>query len=293
MSGRRIFELRRGMRRQLALAPDIHRLALHRSADDRSAEDAPEFLRIIGCIGAILTVCPHVPAPGRPAALGQRIELRPVRRPARSSRRTRGPRIFHARLAPLAANPRGAGVRFDQTRTATLPRIRFADIDSPSVKPLADQIAAERGSVLELYRMLLHSPPVASGWLRYLSAIRRECALPGNLRELAIIRIAIVNGASYEAEQHAAYALREGLSAQQLDDLREWRASPRFDSRQRAVLDYTDAMTQNIRVPEEVFRAVRAHFDDRLLVELTATIGAYNMVSRFLEALEIHAEGKP
>ncbi len=166
-------------------------------------------------------------------------------------------------------------------------RVPFPDIDSPARAPLATQIAAERGSVLDLYKMLLHSTPVAAGWLRYLSAIRRECTLTGSLRELVIMRVAILNRASYEAQQHIPYALREGITQQQLDALADWRAASVFDPRQRATLAYADDMTQKIQVGEEVFRAVRGLFNDQEIVELTATIAAYNMVSRFLEALEI------
>ena len=43
-------------------------------------------------------------------------------------------------------------------------------------------------------------------------------------------------------------------------------------------------------VPDAVFEAVRGHFDETGLVELTATIAAYNMVSRFLEALQVHSD---
>jgi AhpD family alkylhydroperoxidase len=137
--------------------------------------------------------------------------------------------------------------------------------------------------------MLLHSPPVAAGWLRYLTAIRQECALPGALRELVIMRIAILNGAPYEADQHRPIALKEGVTQAQLDALAAWRESDAFDARQRAVLALADAMTRDVHVPDEVFAAVRAAFDNRLIVELTATIAAYNMVSRFLEAMQIHS----
>lgn len=85
-------------------------------------------------------------------------------------------------------------------------RIKFADVNSPDIAPKAKQIVAERGSVLDLYRMLLHSPPVAMGWLHYLTAIRHECELAGHIRELVIMRVAILNGATYEAEQHAPIA---------------------------------------------------------------------------------------
>jgi hypothetical protein len=46
--------------------------------------------------------------------------------------------------------------------------------------------------------------------------------------------------------------------------------------------------TREIRVPDDVFAVIRSLFDERAIVELTATVAAYNMVSRFLEALQIH-----
>jgi alkylhydroperoxidase family enzyme len=46
-------------------------------------------------------------------------------------------------------------------------------------------------------------------------------------------------------------------------------------------------MTRDIEVPDAVFEPLRAHFDARALVELVATVAAYNMVSRFLVALRI------
>lgn len=168
-------------------------------------------------------------------------------------------------------------------------RIPYADLTNPEAKPLVERIVAERGGVLHLYQMLLHSPSVASGWLNYLTAIRQQSTLPGGLRELVIMRIAVLNGAPYEAEQHAPIALREGVSQVQLDDLDNWQQSKSYDATQRAVLAYTDAMTKDIHVSPEVFAAVKAVMTDRLLVELTATVGAYNMVSRFLEALQIHS----
>jgi len=171
-------------------------------------------------------------------------------------------------------------------------RLPYADVTQPAARALAEQIAAQRGSVLHLYRMLLHSLPVAEGWLRYLTAIRHECTLPGALRELVIMRVARLNGAPYEAEQHAPIALREGLTQAQLDRLDDWQASDLFDARQRAVLALTDAMTRDVHVPDAVFAAASAELDGRTLVEAVATIAAYNMVSRFLEAFQISSQDR-
>lgn len=168
-------------------------------------------------------------------------------------------------------------------------RIPYADLQQPELAPLVERIVAERGSVLHLYQMLMHSGPVAEGWLNYLTAIRQKSSLPGALRELIIMRVALLNRAPYEADQHAPIALREGLTPAQLEGLADWPASPHFDDRQRAVLAYTDAMTRQVQVPADVFAAVATGHSHRELVEITATVAAYNMVSRFLEALQIHS----
>jgi AhpD family alkylhydroperoxidase len=169
-------------------------------------------------------------------------------------------------------------------------RIPYAD---PSRAPaaLVERIVAERGSLLHLYQMLLHSPPLAEGWLAFFTAVRQRSSLPGALRELVIMRVAQLNRAPYEAAQHAPIARREGLSEQQLAQLERWGDSAAFTPQQRAVLELTDGMTRDVQVPEALVQSVRAQLaDKRQLVELVATIAGYNLVSRFLEALQIHAD---
>jgi len=168
-----------------------------------------------------------------------------------------------------------------------LANIPYADTTRPEAAATAGRVVEQRGSMLHLYAMLLHSVPVAEGWLGYFTAIRHHCQLPGDLRELVIMQIAHLNGAPYEAEQHRPIALKEGLTEQQVDTLPHWQDSPLFNPREQAALAYCDAMTRHVHVPPAVFAAVRAQFASRDIVELTATIGGYNMVSRFLEALGI------
>ncbi|MFT3953239.1 MAG: carboxymuconolactone decarboxylase family protein [Piscinibacter sp.] len=170
-------------------------------------------------------------------------------------------------------------------------RIPYADLSTPSLQPLVQRIVAERGSVLHLYQMLMHSPPLAEGWLGFMTQVRQNLDLSGELRELVIMRIAHLNGAPYEAEQHAPIALKEGLVQAQLDALADWRAaSERFTPLQREVLALCDAMTRDVHVDAGLVQTVRERLGERGLVELVATIAAYNMVSRFLEALQIHAD---
>lgn len=168
-------------------------------------------------------------------------------------------------------------------------RIGYADSNNPAVAPLVDRIKAERGKVLNLYGMLLHSPPVAEGWLKLFTAIRQQGSLSGRLRELVIMRIAVINQAEYEFDQHVPFALKEGITQAQLDALRAGRFDA-FTPLEQSVLAYADSMTRDVHVPDDVFAAVKPHFNERELVELTATIAGYNLVSRFLEALQIDHE---
>jgi len=170
-------------------------------------------------------------------------------------------------------------------------RIPYADLCAPAAQPLVQRIVAERGSVLHLYQMLMHSPPLAEGWLGFMTQVRQKLDLPGDLRELVIMRIAHLNGAPYEADQHAPIALKEGLAQPQLDALSDWRAAgERYTPLQREVLALCDAMTRDVHVDDAVVQAVRERLGERRLVELVATIASYNMVSRFLEALQIHSD---
>jgi alkylhydroperoxidase family enzyme len=172
-------------------------------------------------------------------------------------------------------------------------RIPYPDLDAnPELQKLTAQIVAERGKLHNLYRMLLNSPPIAQGWLNLLTAIRQQSLLNGRIRELVIMRIAVLNKADYEFQSHTPFALKEGISQDQIDAIQSWSKSQLFDSKDRSVLAYTDSMTLDVHVPDAIFNEVNQHFDARGMTELTATIAAYNLVSRFLEALEIDPEPK-
>ena len=171
-------------------------------------------------------------------------------------------------------------------------RITYAnEAADEGIAALATQIRAEReGKVPNIYRMLLNSPSIAQGWLNLLTAIRHKSTLAGRYRELVIIRIAVINGADYERDIHVPIARKEGMSEAQIAAIGDWERATVFDDASRAVLAYTDSMTREVHVPDAVFDPLKKHFNPRTITELTATIAAYNLVSRFLEALQIDHE---
>ena len=164
--------------------------------------------------------------------------------------------------------------------------------EHPELSELVAKIKGARaGRLINIYRLMLHSPALASAWFDLNQAVRYGTEIDGQCRELAVIRVAILNNVEYVIRAHGpAYALKEGLTPEQVAALSDWQPSNLFDEKQRALLAYTDAVTRDIDVPDAVFVDVRKHFSERQVVELTMLIGAYNMLTRFLKALKVDPE---
>jgi 4-carboxymuconolactone decarboxylase len=171
------------------------------------------------------------------------------------------------------------------------PTIRVPPVE-PGRPELADveaAIRAERGGELAvLYQVLLNSPAIASGWEKMLTAVRNRTGVPADLRELIILRVAVINRASFEFAAHAPHARSAGVPEAKIEALYAWPATADgFSGDERLVLELTDHMTRDIEVPEALMDRLRKRFDARGVVEVVATVAAYNMVSRFLVALNI------
>ena len=150
---------------------------------------------------------------------------------------------------------------------------------------------ARGGRLINIYRLMLHSPALANAWFDLNQAVRYGTEIDGQSREIAVIRVAILNNVEYVQKAHGpAYALKEGLTPEQVTAIADWRPSKLFSEPQRALLAYTDAMTREIDVPDNVFADLRKHFNERQTVELSMLIGAYNMLTRILKALKIDPE---
>jgi alkylhydroperoxidase family enzyme len=164
--------------------------------------------------------------------------------------------------------------------------------DHPELADLIGKVrAGRRGTLINVYKLLLHAPPLAASWLDLISTARFKTTLDGRLREIAIIRVGYLNRTAYVVKQHVPeLSAPEGLSKPECDALADWRNSAFFSARERAALAYADAMTRDIDLPDAVFENLKPHFNERQIVELTVLIGIYNMHTRVFMALGIDAE---
>lgn len=174
---------------------------------------------------------------------------------------------------------------------------------SPALKAqpqeLVDAILARRGGTLiNLDKALLWSEPLARAWNVYLGAVRTGLPTSRKLRELGICTVALLTGATYEYHHHAPDFLAAGGTQAELDALnalvkgnaREATAHPALGTVEQLVIQYAAQMTLDVKVSDELFDALRRHFDTTELVELTSAIATYNMVARFLVALGVSPE---
>jgi len=102
------------------------------------------------------------------------------------------------------------------------------------------------------------------------------------LRELVKLRASQINGCAFCIDMHWQDARKEGEEERRLYLLNGWRESPGYSDRERAALEWTEAVTNlaDGHVSDDVFAAVRPHFSDKELADLTLAVAAINAWNR-------------
>jgi alkylhydroperoxidase family enzyme len=183
---------------------------------------------------------------------------------------------------------------------------------SPEDNAVVERVRARRapGDLITLDLTLLHSLAVTDGWGSFIGAIRtRTHGLADTYRELAMARVAILNRCWIEWNAHypllsqtTEWANGPGSAGRSIleDPDRELSAdalsSQGWSRKQIAVVKYADAMTKTVVVPDEVFTQLKECCTgpdaNKEVVELTATIAAYNCVTWFIVALDVGEANK-
>jgi AhpD family alkylhydroperoxidase len=129
--------------------------------------------------------------------------------------------------------------------------------------------------------------PVAA--LRQLEAAVRKSGLELQLLELVRLRASMMNGCAYCIDMHTKDARALGETEQRLYALSAWRETPFFTPRERAGLEWTEAVTEAGRsqVPDAVFERTRGHFSEAEISNLTLAIVAINAWNRLAIAFRM------
>lgn len=114
--------------------------------------------------------------------------------------------------------------------------------------------------------------------MRGLESYVRHCGLPRKLVELVKMRASQVNGCAHCLDMHSKDARSIGETEQRLYVLPGWREAPFYDDRERAALEWTEAVTRiaDEGMPDDIYERVRRQFSEKELVDLTLAVIAIN-----------------
>ncbi len=128
--------------------------------------------------------------------------------------------------------------------------------------------------------------PDATKGLTEIARYLRSGSLPPPLVELVMLRASQINGCAYCLDLHYRRARRAGVPGAQLDTLLAWRESPSFSDRERAALTWTESLTRVSwdHVPDSDWKAVKAQFSEREIVDLSIAIIDINSWNRLMIA---------
>src|SRR5699024_7278237 len=139
----------------------------------------------------------------------------------------------------------------------------------------------ERTKICPLMNQRLNYQKVAPKALKGMFELEKFLAnseLERSLYELVKIRASQINGCAFCIDMHTKDAREAGETEQRIYDLSAWRETPFYSERERAALEWTEALTliSENDVPDSLYKAVSEHFDEEELVTLTMAVVAIN-----------------
>ena len=126
-----------------------------------------------------------------------------------------------------------------------------------------------------------HSPALSKKLIDLGQALRKG-SLGDRLIDLVNIRASQINGCGFCLDMHCKEAKIHDENELRLYHVPIWRESPLFTDEEKAVLEWTEAVTLITPegIPDEVYDHLRAHFSDTQIAELTIAVGLINLWNR-------------
>jgi len=164
-------------------------------------------------------------------------------------------------------------------------------------KRVYDHVLKQWGKVSNFSRVLAHQPATLEAWALANDAIRlanlKTDPAYVQIQQLVIIKTSSINDSAYCLSHNVPLGQKMGLSAEQIAAARgsDYMASPLFDARQKAAIRWAEAVTRMTAHDDDAaFQAMKAHFTEKQIVELTVFCCMWNYSNRLCEALHVDLE---
>ena len=169
-------------------------------------------------------------------------------------------------------------------------RIPLADEGpmTPEQRAIYDAVVSgPRGTLIGPLRAALHCPDLADVWQRFGAMLRFGTSLPPHHTELAILVTARRWNSQLEWHVHARAALEAGLPPDVVEDLKNGHSPTFADKDAAAIYEFARELQMYGEVADDTYDRVVSRWDTVGIVELTALIGYYTLVSMTLNAHHI------
>jgi uncharacterized peroxidase-related enzyme len=174
---------------------------------------------------------------------------------------------------------------------------RVRSIESSELPPdqaaIYERFAGSYGPFRNQIAVFAHVPAALRHLMPLLMELREAKTLPNRYLEIAIVVVSNLNACHYCVAHHKPFLAVEGISPAGIDRIMDWQDHPELDETDRLVVQYAIAAweTPN-RIPEALFRRLRAAFSEAQVVELTLRITLCGFFNRFNDALQIEEEAE-
>jgi 4-carboxymuconolactone decarboxylase len=163
---------------------------------------------------------------------------------------------------------------------------------NPLVRLIYRLSRRQLGREVDPVAVYAHAPGLLIGYGAFERASARQKRVDERLKVLAETKAAAIVNCEFCCDIASSIARETGITEAQLLALPSYRESEQFSQLERLVLDYASAITRTpASVGEELFAALREHFDERQMVELTNVIALENMRARFNSAFDMTPAG--
>jgi AhpD family alkylhydroperoxidase len=135
------------------------------------------------------------------------------------------------------------------------------------------------------------SPRIARTGFSIVRTLESGLSLDRELVLLVTTQSSLINGCTFCADLHRAQAVQERIGLEKFRDLPAFAGSPHFSARERAALAFTEEVTRRRSASDATFEALRAHFDERQIVELTWLNAVANYFNLIAVPLGLESDG--
>lgn len=180
---------------------------------------------------------------------------------------------------------------YDRGKVSRLPALPLPP--DPITQAMFDEQISRGGHILNMHLVNAHAPKIARARRHVTFALRNECIASRKIREMVIVRTAVLVKQQYEINHHIPLSLAAGVTQAQLDALMgDWAAkTDLFSAAEIAALDYIDCLVERRGdIPDDVFEAFAKHYSPQEILELTHTSNGYYATGVFIRAMKIELD---